>query len=52
MSDYATGATLFQLGDDKQWHPCAFLSKSLNDTQHNYNIHNKELLAIIWTLEH
>lgn len=43
-SDFATGATLYQQGNDGQWHPCAFISKSLNETQRNYDIHDKELL--------
>ncbi len=42
--DYATKVILFQLKDNKQWHLYAFLSKSLNDTQYNYNINNKEHL--------
>lgn len=46
-SDYATGAVLLQLEDDGLWHPVAYLSKSLGDAKHNYNIYNKELLAII-----
>ena len=46
-SDFATGAVLEQLGEDKLWHPVAFYSKSLNEHEHNYEIYNKELLAII-----
>ena len=29
----------------------AFLSKSLNEVERNYEIHDKEMLAIIWALE-
>jgi hypothetical protein len=50
-SDYATGAELAQLGDDGKWHPIAFMSKSLSETERNYDIHDKELLAIIRALE-
>ena len=50
-SDFATGAVLEQLGEDKLWHPVAFYSKSLNEHECNYEIYNKELLAIIQALE-
>src|SRR6201996_3236031 len=50
-SDFATGAVLSQLGSDEKWHPVAFFSKSLNDVQQNYEIHDKEMLAIIQALE-
>ena len=47
-SDFATGAILFQVSlEDKKWHPVAFLSKSLSPIKWNYEIHNKEMLAII-----
>ena len=51
-SDIATGGVLSQLcPDDGKWHPVAFLSKSLNEVERNYEIHDKEMLAIIRTLE-
>jgi len=50
-SDYATGAVLSQEGEDGKWHPVAFLSKCLNSVERNYDIHDKELLAIIRALE-
>ena len=50
-SDFATGAVLEQLGEDKLWHPVAFYSKSLNEHERNYKIYDKELLAIIRALE-
>ena len=51
-SDFATGAVLSQLSvEDEKWHPVAFLSKSLSETERNYEIHNKEMLAIIHALE-
>lgn len=50
-SDYATGGILSQTGDDNQWHPVAYISKSLSEPQRNYDIHDKELLAIIRALE-
>ena len=32
---------------DERWRPVAFLSKSLNEIERNYKIHNKEMLAVI-----
>ena len=47
-SDFATGGVLYQLvPDDGQWHPVAFYSKLLGVHERNYEIHDKELLAII-----
>ena len=34
-----------------KWHPIAFFSKSLSPVEWNYNIHDKEMLAIIQALE-
>lgn len=50
-SDYATGAVLSQEGEDGKWHPVSFLSKSLSSVERNYEIHDKEMLAIIKSLE-
>lgn len=50
-SDFAVGSILSQKEDDEIWHPVAYISKSLTDTQRNYDIHDKELLAIIHSLE-
>jgi len=50
-SDYATGGVLSIEGEDGKWRPVAFLSKSLNETERNYEIHDKEMLAIIRGLE-
>ncbi len=47
-SDVATGAILSQQSmEDGKWHPVAFLSKSLSAVERNYEIHDKEMLAII-----
>ena len=51
-SDFATRAVLLQ--KDMQmnlWHPVAFFSKSLDVYKRNYEIYNKELLAVIRGLE-
>ena len=50
-SDFATGAVLSQLGDDEKWRPVGFISKSLNDAERNYHVHDKELLSVIRALE-
>jgi len=36
---------------DNLWRPVAFISKSLSDIKRNYEIHNKEMLAVIRYLE-
>jgi len=50
-SNYATGGVLSQEGDDGKFHPVAFLSKSLSEVERNYDIYDKEMLAIIRALE-
>ena len=50
-SDYAIGRVLSMKCEDKLWRPVAFLSKSLNEMERNYEIHDKEMLAIIRGLE-
>jgi len=50
--DFATGAILSQKSTtDRKWHPVVFYSKSLSSVEQNYEIHNKEMLAIIHVLE-
>ena len=46
-SDYATEGVLSMECEDRKWRPVAFLSKSLNEMERNYEIHNKEMLAVI-----
>jgi len=51
-SDFAIGAVLSQQSTtDRKWHSVAFYSKSLSFVEQNYKIHDKEMLAIIHTLE-
>jgi len=51
-SDFASGAVLSQqLPGEGKWHPVAFYSKSLSPVERNYEIHDKEMLAIIHALE-
>ena len=49
--DYITGGVLSMKGEDGKWRLVAFLSKSLNKTERNYKIHDKEMLVIIRGLE-
>ena len=49
--DYVTGGVLLMECEDRLWRPVVFLSKSLNETERNYKIHDKEILAIIRGLE-
>jgi len=46
-SDYATGEVLSMKCEDRKWRPVAFISKSLNATEHNYDITN-----FIWSYLH
>ncbi len=49
-SEGAVGAVLSQKQNGK-WHPVAFMSKSLSTTERNYEIYDKELLAIMLALD-
>jgi len=51
-SDYATGSILEQDDAFGCSHPVAYFSKSLQPVERNYEIHDKELLAIIHSLKH
>ena len=50
-SDYVIGGVLSIEVENRRWKPVAFLSKSLNETERNYEIHDKEMLGIIRRLE-
>jgi hypothetical protein len=52
MFDYAIGARMTQLGDDGKPRPIAFYSRKLTPAELNYDIHDKELLAIVAALTH
>jgi len=49
--DYAMEGVLSMECKDRLWRPVAFLSKLLNETERNYKIHDKEMLAIVRGLE-
>ena len=47
---YALGGILSQLQDDK-WRSVAFISCTMMDAELNYDIYDKELLAIMYALK-
>src|SRR6266852_2350322 len=49
-SNYVMGAVLSQYINGK-WRPVAFMSKSFNEVEQNYEIYDKEMLAIMMALD-
>jgi len=47
ISDYAMEGVLLTRYEDRRWRLVVFISKSLNTTEQNYKIHNKEMLVVI-----
>ena len=47
MSDWALGAGLSQKTEDGKLHPVAFHSRKFNPAEVNYEIYDKEMLAIV-----
>jgi len=51
-SDTGVGVVLSQCsGSDQKLHPCAFLSRHLSPAERNYDVGNRELLAVKLALE-
>ena len=50
-SGWVTAAMLLQYQDDGTLHPCAFYSRKMAPAECNYEIYDKEMLAIIHALE-
>lgn len=50
-SSYGLGAVLLQLGDDQNWHPVCFASRSLSETESRYAQVEKEALASTYACE-
>ena len=50
-SDYAIGGVLYMKYNNGRCRLVVFLSKSLNETEKNYEIYDKEMLVIIRELE-
>lgn len=49
-SKWETGAVLQQKDENGEWHPCGYISHSLNEAEQNYEIYNRELLGIVQAL--
>ena len=47
MSDFVMGGVLLIKYEDEKWRPVTYISKLLNKTKINYEIHSTEILAII-----
>ena len=47
VSNYATERMLLVKYEDGKQRPVVFISKSMNSTKRNYEIHNKEMLVVI-----
>ena len=45
--DFALGAVLSQLCEDEKWHPVAFHSRKFSPAEINYDVHDKEVAAIV-----
>jgi len=50
-SNHATGGVLSIKCSNNLWRLVVFISKFLSDTERNYKIHNKKMLAIVRCLE-
>ena len=50
-SGWAVGAVLSQRQDNGDLAPCAYLSRKLSPAEVNYEIHDKELLAVVRALQ-
>ena len=50
-SDFAISGILHQKGDDGELHPVAFFSQKLEPAEINYDVHDKEMLAVITSLQ-
>jgi len=46
-SKYVCSSILSQQCQDGKWRPVAYRSKTMSDAESNYDIHDKELLAIV-----
>jgi hypothetical protein len=48
----ATGGVIWQEQDDGEWRPVGYFSKTMTPTERAYPIQDRELLAVVQTLEH
>ena len=50
-SDFAIGAKILENFEDGKIHPCNFTPRKLSAAEFNYNVSDKEMLAIVYSLE-
>ena len=50
-SNYATGGVLLVKSSNGMWRLVAFILKSLSNMERNYEIHDKEMLAVVRCLK-
>ncbi|EED18927.1 retrotransposon polyprotein, putative [Talaromyces stipitatus ATCC 10500] len=50
-SDGVIAGILSQLHEEGLWHPVAYFSRTMTPSERNYDIHDKEMLAIVRALE-
>jgi len=50
-SDFVSAAVLSQYDDKGTLHPMVFFSKKHSPAECNYEIYDKELMAIVWAFE-
>jgi hypothetical protein len=50
-SDYALGAVLTQQSEDGKWRPVFYHSRKFSGAELNYDVHDKELLGVVDSLE-
>jgi RNase H-like domain found in reverse transcriptase/Integrase zinc binding domain/Chromo (CHRromatin Organisation MOdifier) domain len=51
-SQFSTGAILYQQDSEEHWCPVGYYSKSFNEAERGYDIHDWELLAIVQGIDH
>jgi len=51
ISNFATEGVLSIKCKNNKWRPVVYISKSLNKTERNYEIYDKEMLVVIYCLE-
>jgi hypothetical protein len=51
-SDSVIASVLSQRQSNGEWHLVAYYSKTMIDAELNYLVYNKEMLAIVFSLQH
>jgi hypothetical protein len=50
-SDFAIAGILLDTFEDRKLHPVRFVSRKLSPAELNYNVYDKEMLAVVFTLQ-